>query len=272
MEGGHVSDVIYLYGFVPSDLPAPPPLAGVGDGAVELVPLGAVSAVISRLPAAEWSVPLVEARLDDLAWVGEQGLAHERVVLWFVDHAEILPARLFSMYSDDAALRAAAAPRHDVLRSQVERLGGRREWNLKVAYDLNELGRHGGEVSDELRRMDDEIAGASPGRRFLLQRRRTDLTRREVTRAARRMADQLLDALRPHAEAVQALPLPEGADRGTVVLAAALLVSRAGEAALRAEAEPRIEQLSSLGMTISFTGPWAPYRFIDIEPGTHVDA
>jgi hypothetical protein len=272
MEDAHVSDVIYLYGFVPAAAPAPPALAGVGDAAVELVPLGAVSAVVSRLPAADWSAARVEARLEDLAWVGEQGLAHERVVLWFVDHAEILPARLFSMYTDEAALRAAAAPRDDMLRTQLDRLGGRREWNLKVAYDPNELGRRGGEVSDELRRMDDEIAGASPGRRYLLQRRRTDLTRREVTRAARRLADELLDALRPHAEAVQALPLAEDADSGTVVLAAALLVSRAGEAALRAEAEPRIEQLSSLGMTISFTGPWAPYRFMDSGTVKHADA
>jgi hypothetical protein len=276
VEDRHVSQVIYLYGFAPATAPPPPTgLAGMADSPVELLPMGPACAVIGRLPAGTWGATQVESRLEDLAWVGEQGLAHERVVLWFVDHAEILPARLFSLYSHEAALRAAFEPRIDTVAGQLRHFGGRREWNLKAAYDPAELGRHGSEVSDELRRMDDEIAAAPPGRQYLLQRRRADVLKREVARSARRMADELVDALRPLAEAVRALPLAAADAGGTVIMSAALLVTRSGEAGLRAEAEPRIARLTELGMRITLSGPWAPYRFMDagddaLDSGTHV--
>jgi hypothetical protein len=272
MEGRHVSDVIYLYGFVPPGAPAAPSLAGIDDAPVERLDLDGVHAVISRLPAEQWSAQHVEARLDDLGWVGEQGVAHERVVLWFVDHADILPARLFTMYTDEAALRSAAAHRAAALQAQLRRLGGRREWNLKVAYDAAALALHGSEVSDELRRMDETMAAAPPGRRYLLQRQKAELQKKEVARSARRLAAELLDALRPFAEAVQALPLATTDEGGTVILNAALLVTRDGEPALRAEADRHVARLAGLGMIIAFTGPWAPYRFIEAMTGADAHA
>jgi hypothetical protein len=265
MDDGSVTDVIYLYGFAPAGAPTPPAaLAGIGGGVVELVDADGVRAIVTRLPPAEYGADIIESRLDDLGWVGEQGLAHERVVLWFVDQTDILPARLFSLYADEAALLGALADRANHIRAELERLAGRREWNLKAAYDKAELGRHGSEVSDELRRMDAEIEAAAPGRRYLLERRRADVLKREVGVSARRLANGLLDGLRPMAEAVHVLPLPAaGAEGGTVVLAAALLVRREAEAKLRAEAGRRIGELEALGMQVSFSGPWAPYRFLE---------
>jgi hypothetical protein len=58
--------------------------------------------------------------------------------------------------------------------------------------------------------------------------------------------------------------LPLGAaDIGTVVLNAALLVHRRDDDALRAAAAERIDAARRLGMLVSFSGPWAPYRFME---------
>ncbi|CAN5653775.1 GvpL/GvpF family gas vesicle protein [soil metagenome] len=259
-----MSDGVYFYGLVPAAAPSPPAdLAGMADVRVELIAVGPVQAAVSRVPAAQYRPKLIEARLDDLTWVGEQGIAHERVVLWFVDHAEILPARLFSMYADDAALMAALEPQSARIEHAFEQLGGRREWNLKVAYDAAELGRHGGEVSEELRRLDAEIEDAPPGRRYLMQRKRADLLKQEVAHAANRLADELLAALATHADRVRTLPLAEADEAGTVMLNAALLVTREAEPELRRHAESLHDEHARLGMIISFSGPWAPYRFLE---------
>lgn len=259
-----MSDVVYFYGLVPAAAPAPPSdLLGMADARVELIAIGAVQAAVSRVPAEQYRPELIEARLEDLTWVGEQGIAHERVVLWFVDHAEILPARLFSMYADDAALMTALEPQSARIEHAFEQLGGRREWNLKIAYDAAELGRHGGEVSDELRRMDAAIEEAPPGRQYLMQRKRADLLKQEVGAAANRLADELLDKLSAHADRVRTLPLAEADEAGTVVLNAALLVPRAAESELRNQAGSLHDEYARLGMIISFSGPWAPYRFLE---------
>lgn len=263
MEHRAVS-VLYLYGFVPPGAAVPPAaLCGIADAAVRLVDLGVVHAAVSRLAGAEYSAEVIESRLDDLDWVGEHGVAHERVVLWFADNAEILPARMFSIYSGEEALRTAVAGELTRLAQQLESLSGMREWNLKVAYDADRLARHGAEVSAEVRRVDDEIAAAPPGRRYLLERRRADLLKSEVARAARVLAGELLESLRPHATDVRVLPVPAGEDRGAVILHAALLVPRESENALRREADAQYDRHTALGMIVSFSGPWAPYRFVE---------
>lgn len=260
-----MSDVLYLYGFVPADAPAPPPqLTGVADAPVRLLDLGEVRAAVADVPAAVYAADRIEARLQDLPWVGEQGMAHERVVVWFADHSEILPARMFSLYTGDASLRAAATSRLAEVIAGLRSLSGRREWNLKVAYDAEELARHGAEISPAIQRLDQEMAAAAPGRRYLLERRRTDLLRQEVGRAARALAHELLDALRVHAEDVRVLPQTEGGETGTVVLNAALLVARAAEPGLRVHAGQLHDHYTRLGMIVSFSGPWAPYRFVEL--------
>lgn len=264
-----MSDVVYLYGFVPSDAPVPPVhVTGVADVPVRLIDLGPVHAVVAELPAAAYSAAVVEPRLQDLGWVGEQGMAHERVVVWFADNSEILPARLFSLYSGEAALRAAVGSRMDEVTGGLRALSGRREWNLKVAYDAAELARHGGEISPELNRMDEEMSAAAPGRRYLLERRRADVLKREISRAGRALADELLASLRTHAEDARVLPLTDADQTGTVVLNAALLVARDAEPELRARAEELYTHYTALGMIVSFSGPWAPYRFVEVYGDT----
>lgn len=261
-----MSQVVYLYGFVPPDTPLPPSeVEGVAGAPVRLLDLGAVRAAVADLPVSTYAAALVEPRLQDLAWVGEQGMAHERVVVWFSDHSDIVPVRLLSLYSGDDALRAALADRVDTVAATLRALSGRREWNLKVAYDADELARHGAEISALLRQMEDRIAAATPGRRYLLERQRADLMKQEVSRAGRSLSRDLLDALREHATDVRELPLTESDENGTVVLNAALLVERSAEQALRARAADLYSRYTALGLIISFSGPWAPYRFVELH-------
>jgi hypothetical protein len=264
MEHRLMSDVVYLYGFVPVGTSAPPrDVTGVGCASVRLLDVGPVRAAVSDVSADTWGAGPIEARLQDMAWVGEQGVAHERVVTWFADHSDILPARMFSLYSGDEPLRAAVAPRADEVAASLRALAGRREWDLKVAYDASQLARHGAEVSPELQRLDEEAAAATPGRRYLLERQRADVLKQELGRAARTLAEELLDGLRPHALDVRTLPRATGDDAGNVVLNAALLVARDHEQALRATARDLWERHDALGMIVSFSGPWAPYRFVE---------
>ncbi len=262
-----MSDVIYLYGFVPPGTALANVPAGLDDAPVETVALGAVHAVVSLLPAEQYSAPSLDSRLQDLDWVAARGLAHERVVAWFVDHGEIVPAPLFTLFSSKDALHADAGPRADQISATLARFTGRREWDLKVAYRADTLTEHAAEVSDAVRALQEEIAAAAPGRRFLLERKRADLLKREVTHAAHRIADELLIEVRPHVLDTVRLSLPRAAAELPVVLSAAVLVDRSGEASLIELLGARAEALRPVGIELAFSGPWAAYRFMGEPDG-----
>ncbi len=263
-----MSQTIYLYGFVPVGTRLPEPgLAGIADRPVELLAVDGCAAAFSRVPAEDYAPEEVEARARELRWVAEQGVAHERVVAWFVDHARILPAPLLTLYSSTPALEARLRERESEIVAQLERFAGLREWDLKVAYDAAILERHLGDASEEIAAIDERISTATAGTRFLLERQRAERVGEELGRAARRLASELFDSLARNAAEVRVLPLERSAGELPVVLAAALLVASPAEEALVREARRRAQALEALGVDVAFSGPWAPYRFLEAAEG-----
>ena len=263
-----MSRLLYLYGFVPEGGAVPPAdLSGVGHAPVRRVDVGGVAAVVADVSAADFSSEAVEARMHDLAWVGDQGALHERVVTWFVDHGGILPARLLTLYSGEPSLRASIAERIPAVRAELDRLGGQREWDLKVSYHAEQLRKGLAAISDAVGQIEREIAAADPGRRYLLERKRDKLLDIETGRAARRLGDEALEALTPVAKEVRRIAGPQDREDLPVVLHAALLVDQRKEAALQAKAESESRRLGPQGITLSLSGPWAPYRFIGGSDG-----
>lgn len=254
--------VIYLYGFVPAGTELPERgLLGVGDALVEPVEGPGMTAVVSEVDPGEFQGEGLERNSGDVEWMARQGLNHEQVVAWFVDHATILPSRFLTLFSSRDAVREAMEGAGDRLRRELGRFADLREWDLRVGHDPHRLMAHLGEVSEEVGRLEREIEAASPGKRFLLEKKRKDIARTEGRDAARRLSQQLLDALRPHARDVVTLRPPSDAEPTT--LNAALLVARDAEPALVEEADRERARLEPLGLNIQLTGPWAPYRFME---------
>jgi hypothetical protein len=267
-----MSDIVYLYGFVPANAETPPrALGGVHGAPVSLVPLGGVNAVVSHVPHDDFTPDVIDANITDMNWVGARGLEHERVVAWFVDHGDILPVSLFTMFSSNEALVSDATDRSVQIAKQLARLHNHREWDLKVSFNQQQLAQHAASVIDSVRALDAEMESAAAGKRFLLQKKRHDILKRELPAAARAQARTLLEALSQHADDVVALAIPRSEEL-PVVMNAALLVARDAEHVLRTEYAERARSLDDIGITAQLTGPWAPYRFMESQDMEQRDA
>jgi len=264
--------LLYLYGFLPPESASPPPeLRGVDDRAVDVLTLGPFAAAVSRVPAEEFAAAAVERRLRDLEWVARQGEAHERVVTWFVDRSWILPARLLTLYSERSSLESAAREREAEILEALGRLEGHFEWDVKVSYDHDRLGAQLGDLAPEIAALDEELAEAPPGRRYLLERSRQERVEKEAGKVAQMMAEDLLEELSGIVERVVRVPLPREAEGMPVVLNAALLVAEQDGNQVRERLTRRSEELEQQGLRVVFSGPWAPYRFLDPAGGDPVD-
>lgn len=258
-----MSMVLYLYGFVPSEVPTPPEtLRGIDDGPVDLLPLGTFGAAVTEVDADVYGEGRIEARLKDLGWVGGRGARHETVVTWLADHATIVPARLLTVFSSAEALRARAAERSEVIEALLQRFRHVREWDLKISYDADTLVEHLGAYSDEAAREAAEIEAAPPGRRYLLQRSRQERASGQAAELARRLGRDLLSRLEELATQVTELEVPALGGESRVVYNAALLVHVEQFTALQRVAAEAAGELASHGIDVALTGPWAPYRFM----------
>ena len=84
----------------------------------------------------------------------------------------------------------------------------------------------------------------------------------EVAAAAHRVASELFDRLSANVREARRLDLPRTGAELPVVLSAALLVAREEETDVIERLRAEGDVLRELGFELSFSGPWAAYRFM----------
>lgn len=267
-ESGATSTSWYLYGFVPEGTSLPPSeLTGIDGRPIEMIDAGGFLAAATRVSGEDYEDEVLSERLKNLAWVGHRGLEHERVVTWFVDQAGILPTRLFTLYRSRQGLEKEASQRQERVLELLGKFANLREWHVKLSFEEERVQAKLAPESPEIRQLDEAIANAAPGRRYLLERRRSQLAGDLVDAVARRVAAELEEDLVNLALETRTLTVPGGVG-GRTVLNVALLAPHERSIGLRQELEKRSEAIRDRGFDVEFSGPWAPYRFIpnDLHP------
>jgi hypothetical protein len=259
--------LIYLYGIVPAGAPAPPAdLLGVEEGPVWLLSAGEVAGVVSQLPRETYSDDALNSRLDDLAWVGERGLAHERVLDWYAERGPVIPLSLFSLHADEARLRSRLASEEEAYAAVLRRLEGRREWGVRLWRRDSEAAGGIDRLSASLQAIGREIEAAPAGRRFLLEKKRQTMRTEELRTTSKRLAHDLFAALRELADGATTMPIPQGAGgERTLLLHGAFLIHEERFPAFQRALGEQAAALAESGFEVEFTGPWPPYHFADLD-------
>ncbi|MDY7229111.1 GvpL/GvpF family gas vesicle protein [Hyalangium rubrum] len=180
-------------------------------------------------------------------------LAHQRVQEVVLDEHTLLPMAFgITLRTRDEVVELLRSA-YDAFDGVLQRLEGHVELGLKVLWDRDRVARDVEAKEPELGSHKEEPPG-SPGR-VEYERRMEEALRQR----AERDAQALVDTLRPMATAARVVsPLGE-----RMILNAAFLVSREREAAFDAKVRALAARFELL--TFQFTGPWAPYHFVDIR-------
>ena len=229
---------VHAYAIVPGNAaPLKGPLAGIGGAPVTLLPIGSLGVWLSRVEQSG-------ARAEDLR-------IHHAVVQAICETGPALPVRFGNPSRDEASLVSLLAPRTEALLATLERVGGKRELAITLAW------------SEPLAGQDpDSVAGAGPGRAFMLERAR-HWSALEARRArATEIETQLLGALREAGIQEQSVkgrivPAPR------VALSCAVLIEPAEAAEVMRRVRDRSVDWPDVRLHVA--GPWPAYSFSDGE-------
>ena len=238
-------------------------LTGVGDAEVRTVTCSGLTVLAADVSLEEFGAAALQEHLADLEWLDEVARLHHDVIEAAARLFPLLPVRLATVYSDDAALCAALADHHGQLLDALRRVGGRVEWGVK-AYAVAEQGEAATDLGTDQGETAAAPAAQEPGSGLAYLRRRRDQL--AAGRGARTVAVSGARAvhagLAGKAAAAMVRP-PQSAQlsrvRRPMLLNAAYLLdvsegtgfTAAVAAAATAHPELRIE----------LTGPWPPYSF-----------
>jgi Gas vesicle synthesis protein GvpL/GvpF len=254
-------------------------LTGVGETKVRTATASGLTVLVSDVSLAEFGEAALREKLENLNWLDEVAREHHYVIDAAARLFPLLPVRLATVYSGDAALRAALAEHNTRLLDMLHRVGGRVEWGVK-AYAVPEAdatpepGQAVPDTTGPDKRGRPSAArnlvggnaaagrGSGVGLAYLRERRDQLAADRESRAAAAHSAQAIHADLAAKAAATR-LHLPQTAQlngiRQPMLLNAAYLleavdgVTFTAAVAGQATAHPELR--------IELTGPWPPYSF-----------
>ena len=211
-------------------------------------------AIVETVREADYSEGALVRGLQNLDWVGERAVAHERVIERFLSAPAVLPMQLFTMFtSDERVVEHVRADRRRIARI-LKRIDRKVEWGLRLTW--NEKAAR--DKIDRKRPREPEGAAYLARKRDILDLNRAQLAeaRAEAGRLYKAMSREATDALRR-------TNLERAAPGSRLLLDAAFLVPAAQAAAFRASLRKHSRPLHGYGVAVLLTGPWPPYNFIE---------
>ena len=236
--------VFYLYGITEAEPHKIPELIGVDRfSPVECIECDGIYCWVSQVSAVEF-VQGLSRNMENLEWLAESSVAHQRVISAIADKTDILPARLGTIFRTKASLCTHVKRRAQGLKSDFARVKGADEWGVKVfeIEPIAELPRAVGSGTEYLQ------AKAA----ILPKRSRKLATNGEIVKFER-----ALDAIAT--EKAAAGNLSRG-QRG-LSFQTTLLIKRSHRKKLESLLEKFAREWSS-ERRIECTGPWPPYSFV----------
>ena len=229
--------MIHLYALARGSI-LPPGLVGVEGAELEIVPCGAIDAVVS-----EHARPPPTDRAS--------ALRHATVVAAVAERAEVVPVRYGVQHHDRAALQGGVAAAETELLRSLRRVGGHVEFVIRHERVASPAGRQPDRAPEV------PVSEEQPGRRYLEHR----LAEQRRARHAEQVATAELRALTRPLDGKAAVVVehsgPHGPERCFLVEREALAVFTAAASSCLRDREELV-----LG------GPWPPYTFATEELGT----
>ena len=209
-------------------------------------------AIVQSVPEADYGETALARGLQNLDWVGPRAIAHERVIESFLSARALLPMHLFTLFTSDDRVVQHVRSDGTRIRRLLKRVEGKVEWGLRLTFD------------ERAARAKVSRRPVRSGTEFLARKRDVLGMDRTRVKEARHAADSVYRSMSRIATAAQRRTSLERAAPGSrLLLDAAFLVPVAKGGAFRSASRQRVRDLRALGVTMSLTGPWPAYNFVE---------
>src|ERR1043165_2396881 len=243
--------ILYVYAIGRAGHPVPDDVEAV-DGS-------GLTAFVSQVDEVEFSQPVIDARSKDVEWLGRIGYRHQSVMAELMRGGTIIPLRAFTLFKTHASLKHHLEENREQFARILERIDGKQEWTLRIEFDPERWRDALSKRVASLAELEKEIAGAAPGKAFLL-RKKLDDERKKASREAEQQVAAEIE--REVVEALQSEVVAESRERRDGAFPQInVLIPRDEEARLQQLREELARRYGGEGVTLALTGPWPPYTF-----------
>jgi hypothetical protein len=206
--------------------------------------------------------------LSDYEWLETNAREHVEVINRIMAYNAVIPFKFGTIFQAESSLKQFITDYSDSLKENFHHTGGREEWSVKMYCDRTKLCKQIDELSEEAAALEKQIMASSPGRAYLLKRKKTDLIENEMDRISKKFGQEYFDEFKALSESTNLnnlLPKEFTGREDTMILNATFLVNKSNVTDFKETLEKLKKKDGNSGFLLEITGPWPPFSFISIK-------
>ena len=224
--------------------------------------------IVKFVSKSEFSEENFKKNLSDIQWVELNAREHIVVIRMIMESGTVIPFKFGTIYNSEASLKKFITDYSDSLIENFDNLAGKEEWLVKIYCDRKVLCEQIDELSEEAASLEKQIMASSPGKAFLLKKKKTELIENEMNRLCKKYGQEYYDEFKILSEATylnNLLPKDIVGREDSMILNASFLISKNKLAEFKNTVDVLKKKDGNSGFFIESTGPWPPFCFISIK-------
>jgi hypothetical protein len=259
-----ITDLIYVYCLLNTQ----PVLHGtlkIRD--LKSIVIGDFNVIVKYVSSQEFSEVNFKRNLSDIEWLENNVREHVEVITTLMDQNTAIPFKFGTIYNAEDSLRKFITDYSDSLIENFHHIEAREEWSVKIYCDRKSLCEQIDELSEETAALEKQIMASSPGKAFLLKRKKIELIENEMDRICKSSGQRCYNDFKNLSESTilnNLLPKEFTGREDSMILNAAFLVSKIKVNEFKNTVDTISKQDRNSVFFIETTGPWPPFSFINI--------
>lgn len=226
------------------------------------------SAIVKDVSANEFSEESLKKNFGDLAWIESHARDHIRIISEVMKNRTVIPFKFGTIFNSEESLRQFIVDYSSSLTENLKNLKGKEEWSVKIYCDRTILNQQIGEISEDVRALEQEISISQPGKAFILKRKKAELIGKEIEMVMRICGQVCYEKLVTLSEQIQinnlmTKELTERTDDMILNVSCFVKNDKVGE--LMAEISKLQEKYKHVGFDLDVAGSWPPFSFTLIQ-------
>ena len=153
-------------------------------------------------------------------------------------------------------------------KDTLKHLEGKEEWGVKIYCDMGKLKENLIQDDEDLLNLDKEINSASPGKTFILKKKKEESANTIVNKKLNECGHESFERLKQYSiqsRINKLLPIEVTERKDEMILNAAFLADKNKVKEFVGVVDVLKAKYSDKGIDFDCTGPWPPYNFCDLS-------
>jgi len=225
-------------------------------------------AVTGKVEEEEFGQEGLKRNMADFEWVKAKASAHERIIELVMVNTDVIPFKFGTLFNTDDSLKAMLQGYGEEFKIILRKLENKEEWGVKIYCNTKKLEAFSINDDPEILEIENQINKSSPGKAFLLKKKKAELLAQAVNRKINEYGQESFDLLKEssfEARINKLLPKQVTERKDDMILNSAFLVEKDEVSNFINMVDMLRVHYENRGFFIDCTGPWPPYNFCGLS-------